>query len=111
MPARGTPPSRELVVRRSYGLAVRKCGDDGRLQRGKVDCRISLTAPASATSAEPRLNRELLQQLIALQRDVRTVSAAARELSVGEILRWPGVMATDTPVSYTHLTLPTICSV
>ncbi|MBA2350736.1 MAG: YicC/YloC family endoribonuclease [Burkholderiales bacterium] len=67
-----------------------------RLQRGKVDCRISLTAPASATSAEPRLNRELLQQLIALQRDVRTVSAAARELSVGEILRWPGVMATDT---------------
>lgn len=67
-----------------------------RLQRGKVECRISLTAPATATAAELRLNREMLRQLLALQREVHTFSAAARELSVGEMLRWPGIMAAET---------------
>ncbi len=66
-----------------------------RLQRGKVECRISLTAPATAKAAELKLNRELLQQLIALQREVHTFTAA-RELSVGEMLRWPGIMAAET---------------
>ncbi|MBC7944777.1 MAG: YicC family protein [Burkholderiales bacterium] len=67
-----------------------------RLQRGKVECRITLTAPATATATELKLNRELLRQLIGLQSELRTFSAAARELSVAEMLRWPGIMAADT---------------
>ena len=66
-----------------------------RLGRGKVDCRLSVAggAPASA----PVLRAEALDQLQALSDALRRRFPDARALSVGEMLRWPGVVA-EPPV-------------
>jgi uncharacterized protein (TIGR00255 family) len=68
-----------------------------RITRGKVDCRITITprgAGAKAISPDP-------QALAALQAASKSVLAAfpqARELSVSEVLHWPGVLA-DASIS------------
>ena len=48
----------------------------GRLNRGKVDCRLNLL-PSTTAPRETSLNRALLQQLAALQSDVRDQLPAA----------------------------------
>ena len=65
-----------------------------RVGRGKVECRVSVTPPASAT---PRIsvNEELLHELAEVSRKVRTAVPDARPLSVGEVLTWPGVLGDD----------------
>ncbi len=67
------------------------------LQRGKLECRISLSRdPASATAG---LNETALTQLADLTHEVKKLLPQAGVMSVGEILRWPGVMesaAVDT---------------
>ena len=62
--------------------------------RGKVDCRLYLQPNAAAT---PQLapNFALVEQLAALEADVRAVLSAATPLSVAEVLRWPGVLASE----------------
>jgi len=66
-----------------------------KLNRGKVECRISFAASAGAAQL-PELNEALLQQLIALGRRVRTTLPAAAELAVSDILRWPGMLGSET---------------
>lgn len=66
----------------------------GRLNRGKVDCRLNLL-PSTTAPREASLNRALLQQLATLQREVRGELPDAAALSVGDVLRWPGMLGDD----------------
>jgi uncharacterized protein (TIGR00255 family) len=62
--------------------------------RGKVDCRLYLQPNAAAT---PQLapNFALVRQLATLEAQVREVLGSAAPLSVAEVLRWPGVLASE----------------
>ncbi|OGT00905.1 MAG: YicC family protein [Gallionellales bacterium RIFCSPLOWO2_12_FULL_59_22] len=62
------------------------------LQRGKVDCRINYAARDAQRGAA--LNRELLLQLAAWNREVQNALPDARPLSVADVLRWNGVLET-----------------
>jgi uncharacterized protein (TIGR00255 family) len=66
-----------------------------KLNRGKVECRISFAA-AAGTAQLPELNDALLQQLIVLGQRVRGTLPTAADLSVSDILRWPGMLGTET---------------
>ncbi len=65
-----------------------------RLQRGKVECRMQLQANATA-GAPLCLNEHLMAQLFNAQTQVQTRFPEAKALSVGEVLRWPGVLSDD----------------
>ena len=65
---------------------------NGSVSRGKVECRMSLQAVAAATTGLS-VNGTVLEQLKAVQEQVRAIFPDAKPLSVGEIARWPGVMA------------------
>jgi uncharacterized protein (TIGR00255 family) len=62
--------------------------------RGKLDCRLYLQ-PNNAAAPQLSPNFALVQQLGALETQVRAVLLAATPLSVAEVLRWPGVLAAD----------------
>lgn len=64
------------------------------LQRGKVECRINYAARSARSGAA--LNRELLQQLAAWNREVQAELPAANTLGVADILRWNGVLETPS---------------
>ena len=65
-----------------------------RLQRGKIECRVQLNAAAGRPKPF-ELNTELLAQLRALETGVRAAWPSARELSVSDIVRWPGMLGAD----------------
>ena len=67
----------------------------GGVTRGKVDCRLSLE-PTAGTPLAPQLNTELLQQLVEMNLVVRAALPDARSLSVADILRWPGLLGSDS---------------
>jgi uncharacterized protein (TIGR00255 family) len=75
---------------RSFEPALREL-IAGRVNRGKVECRIALSASGSA---EPRLalNEKLLAALARASREIREAVPDALPLRVGEILHWPGVL-------------------
>jgi len=62
--------------------------------RGKVECRVSFSAGAGAQKTF-KLNEELMLHLEELELKVRTMLAGAGQLSASEVLRWPGVLATE----------------
>jgi len=64
-----------------------------RVARGKVDCRVSFAQGDATTS--PRLNREALERLKALADSAIKAFPGAAPLRIGDILRWPGVIAED----------------
>lgn len=66
-----------------------------KLNRGKVECRILLSGAAGSTQL-PELNETLLQQLIVLSERVRAALPAAGELRIADVLRWPGMLGTET---------------
>jgi uncharacterized protein (TIGR00255 family) len=66
----------------------------GRLTRGKVDCRLGFTATAGEAS-ELHVSLPLMQKLLDLDRQVRDAAPQAAPLTVAEILRWPGMIATE----------------
>ncbi|MCO5108405.1 MAG: YicC family protein [Burkholderiaceae bacterium] len=63
----------------------------GALQRGKVECRVGLRTLARA-DAEPPLDARVLAQVAGLARRVAAAVPEATPPSVGEILRWPGLL-------------------
>jgi uncharacterized protein (TIGR00255 family) len=67
----------------------------GAVQRGKLECRVSLRA-ASAAVSQPKIDRRLLEQLGELDATVRSALPHAAPLSAGEALRWPGLLAEQT---------------
>lgn len=66
-----------------------------RVARGKVECRVALVAATAAPTA-PALNETLLQQLAALNAQVKKAFPEAGSLRAADILRWPGVMETPS---------------
>jgi uncharacterized protein (TIGR00255 family) len=67
------------------------------LQRGKAECRINYAARSAQSGAT--LNRDLLLQLAAWNKDVQSALPDARGLSVADVLRWNGVLETPTASS------------
>lgn len=61
------------------------------LQRGKVECKIHVI-PNLQDTTSLNLNQTLLQQLHHVQDQVRSQFAESCPLSVGDILRWPGML-------------------
>ena len=76
----------EMPVREKLSAAI---------GRGKIECRLYLH---TATATAPRLapNLDLVRQLAALQTQVQAVVADARPLAVADVLRWPGVLSSDS---------------
>ena len=64
----------------------------GKLKRGKVECRVSLARPA-ADAAGLAVDVTRVSELAKAASEVTRVAPGARPMSVGEILRWPGVLA------------------
>jgi uncharacterized protein (TIGR00255 family) len=65
------------------------------LKRGKVECRVSLNRTA-AGSAGLAVDAARVTELAKAAADAIKSAPGARPLSVGEILRWPGVIAEPT---------------
>lgn len=65
-----------------------------RVSRGKVECRISHAAAANSAPSL-QLNRSLLHELTALEKQVRAVLPDSQPLRVGEVLKWPGMLGED----------------
>ena len=65
------------------------------LSRGKVECRLNYQRRAEGQRALS-LNTELLTQLRGVQQSVLSELPDAEHLSVGELLRWPGMIADDS---------------
>lgn len=68
-----------------------------RLGRGKVECRLSLVAPTEA-ALKADVDATMLARLAHLSAQVEKHFPQSRSLSVADILRWPGVLASE-PVS------------
>lgn len=66
-----------------------------RISRGKVECRAYLQAQGSG-QRELVANEAMLQALAQLQSQVQARLPDARALAVGDVLRWPGVLAEDS---------------
>jgi uncharacterized protein (TIGR00255 family) len=64
-----------------------------RLNRGKIECRISFTPVPGRKSAD--LDEEVLKQVLELNRRVRAALPDARSLSAADLLRWPGMLGSD----------------
>jgi len=67
-----------------------------KLRRGKVECRLNLQT-LDAAPRDIAVNAALLMRLAAAQSTVRQQFPDARALSVAELLRWPGMLADDSP--------------
>jgi len=65
-----------------------------KLGRGKVECRMSLMRKAGAGKLG-ELDAAMLQQLSQMNAAVQQHFPASQPLSVADILRWPGVLASD----------------
>ena len=65
------------------------------LKRGKVECRVSLNRTA-AGAAGLAVDGARVAELARAAADATKSAPGARPLSVGEILRWPGVIAEPT---------------
>jgi uncharacterized protein (TIGR00255 family) len=66
----------------------------GKLSRGKVECRIAY-AQAVAGSAHMELNEPLVRQLGTLNRRVQSLLPDSEPLRTIDVLRWPGVLASN----------------
>ena len=65
-----------------------------RLTRGKVECRLGFQkTPSSEVSLQ--LNTQLLEQLVELERSVRTRLPGASGLTASDVVRWPGMIEAD----------------
>jgi uncharacterized protein (TIGR00255 family) len=62
-----------------------------RVNRGKVECRLSFGRKSAAGSAHS-LNPALIASLAKMQQEVRRHFADAPVLTVNELLRWPGLI-------------------
>ena len=63
----------------------------GCVQRGKLECRVTLGA-ATAAGRGFQLNSELLARLASLSETVSGHLPGAAQMSVAEVLRWPGML-------------------
>ena len=73
----------------------------GKVQRGKVECRLSFGRKATSGTSLA-INETLLSALAKAQKQVVTQFDQARPLTVNELLRWPGVLS-DSEVGEDNL--------
>ncbi|WP_054284946.1 YicC/YloC family endoribonuclease [Gulbenkiania mobilis] len=66
-----------------------------KVSRGKLECRIGLNQ-SEATQPTLELNREYVARLVGVAAEVQALAPQAKGLSVGELLRWPGILQTNT---------------
>ncbi len=66
------------------------------ITRGKVECRLGVQTNGE-TAGALALNSGLLDQLEVAQRALGQRFPEAAGMSIGEILRWPGVVSDDSP--------------
>ena len=78
---------------RAVEPALREALQSG-IGRGKVECRVSYAITPGAGKAF-RLNEELMLQLGEMEIKVRALLSGAAQLSAADVLRWPGVLATE----------------
>ncbi|KAF0811996.1 hypothetical protein IGB42_03538 [Andreprevotia sp. IGB-42] len=71
-----------------------------KVSRGKLECRVNFNAQAGV-AGKLDLNTGLLQELLAVAQAARQFLPDSRELSLGEVLRWPGVINQETPQAET----------
>jgi len=67
----------------------------GKVVRGKVEVRVGLAARTDATPSLD-MNEGVVAALLGAERRILSLADGARGLSVADILRWPGVLASDT---------------
>lgn len=77
-----------------------------RIARGKVDCRLAL---AEGEGVAPRLNEEALRRLRAVAEAARKAFPDAAPPSLSELLRWPGVLATDSDIESLRIAAAALC--
>ena len=65
-----------------------------KLSRGKVECRVALTGN-DGVLLNSELNNTVIMQLAELSKQIQSVFPQSAPLSTAEILRWPGVIATE----------------
>lgn len=65
-----------------------------KLNRGKIECRISYTPTPGRKGVE--LDPVLLDQLVSLEARVRAAMPDAAGLTTSDVLRWPGMLGSDT---------------
>ena len=73
----------------------------GKVQRGKVECRLSFGRKATSGTSLA-INETLLSALAKAQQQVLTQFDQARPLTMNELLRWPGVLS-DSEVGEDNL--------
>ena len=64
------------------------------LSRGKIECKLNLMARTTSHQAS-QIDPAMLQQLAAMQAIAKQHFPQSRELSVADILRWPGVLISE----------------
>ncbi|MSP86065.1 MAG: YicC family protein [Methylotenera sp.] len=64
------------------------------LSRGKIECKVNLIQRVPSNQAA-QLDENVMQQLAAMQTKARAHFPQSRELSVADILRWPGVVLSE----------------
>lgn len=64
------------------------------LSRGKIECKLNLMARTTSHQAS-QIDPAMLQQLAAMQVTAKKHFPQSRELSVADILRWPGVLISE----------------
>lgn len=71
-----------------------------KIKRGKIECRLTFQ-PYSNSNLTQQLNSQVMNQLLELNNTVQSNFITSRSLSVAEILKWPGILASDPllPVS------------
>ena len=77
-----------------------------RIARGKVDCRVAL---AEGEGVTPRLNEDVLRRLRAVAEAARRAFPDAAPPSLAEVLRWPGVLATETDADALRSAAAALC--
>ena len=65
------------------------------LSRGKIECKMNLIQRTQAGQAM-QLDDALMQQLAGMQEKAQLYFPQSRQLSIADILRWPGVLLNDT---------------
>ena len=65
-----------------------------KVTRGKLECRVGFNQLENDTPTL-EVNQELLQQLLAVSRAIHGSAPELPPLSVGELMRWPGVMKSN----------------
>lgn len=63
-----------------------------KVNRGKLECKISLM-PQNKVAATLQINKDILQRLSEVSAEIQNQFPESTALSMGEILRWPGVLA------------------